>query len=108
MTNSGFDIWTASNTLISNAISSVAVLSDDTIRITLNPAATIPADAVLSYGRARAGDAATTGALNNPPCGNVLDSHGLYESVTAPTTGTVYPLTNVGVLFQFRRNLGFH
>lgn len=108
VTNSGFDIWTASNTLISNAISSVAVLNDDTVRITLNPAATIPADAVLSYGRARAGDPATTGVLNNPPCGNVLDSHGLYESVTAPTTGTVYPLTNVGVLFQFRRNLGFH
>lgn len=108
VTNSGFDIWTASNTLISNAISSVAVLSDDTIRITLNPAATIPADAVLSYGRARAGDPATTGTLNNPPCGNVLDSHGLYESVTAPTTGTVYQLSNVGVLFQFRRNLGFH
>ena len=108
VTNGGFDIWTASNTLISNAISSVAVLSDDTIRITLNPAATIPADAVLSYGRARAGDPATTGAFNNPPCGNVLDSHGLYESVTAPTTGTVYQLSNVGVLFQFRRNLGFH
>lgn len=108
VTNFGYDIWTASNTLISNAISSVAVLNDDTVRITLNPAATIPADAVLSYGRSRVGDPATSGALNNPPCGNVLDSHGLYESVTAPTTGTVYQLSNVGVLFQFRRNLGFH
>lgn len=115
-TNQGFDIWTngsvydsgaTSNddTLLSTAIDTVTVVSDDTIRITFNGAVTIPADAVLSYGRGRSGDSQTSGSVTGAR-GNVVDSHGLYDIVSSPLANN-FALYNVGVYFEHGRKNGF-
>lgn len=115
-TNQGFDVWSNGSVydsgatsnddqLISDAISSVTVLSDDTIRITLNPSATIPSDAVLSYGRGRPGDPAKAGPVFGAR-GNVVDSHGLFDIVTSPLAND-FALYNVGVFFEHGRKNGF-
>lgn len=97
--NEGFDIWTADSVLIADAISSVVVLSDDTIRININPVANIPTDAFLSFAKGRDGDD------GDSPMGNVVDSHGLYDIVISPT-GEQHPLYNASILFEYNRNFG--
>lgn len=103
--NYGFSIWNQNSlsargddAKIVNAISAVEVVSEDTIRLTLNTGITIPSGAALRY--CEPGDGSLVAR------GNVLDSHGLYDTVTSPSN-TTYPLYNAGVFFQFDRRYGF-
>ena len=114
--NQGFDIWTNGSVydsgatsnddqLLSTAIQNVTILDEETVRIHLNNAVTIPDNAVLSYGRGRAGDPAVAGPAAGAR-GNIMDSHGLFDVATSPL-GTVLPLYNVSVYFEYSRQNGF-
>lgn len=114
--NQGFDIWNNGSVydsgatsnddqLIADAIQSVSVLDEETIRIHLNNSAVIPAGAVLSYGRGRAGDPQVAGPVAGAR-GNVMDSHGLFDTAVSPL-GTTFALYNVSVYFEYSRENGF-
>lgn len=96
--NAGFDIWTDDDTLDTSAISSVAVLNNKTIRITLNKPITA-VNAKLTYGRGRDGDIVSGG--------NVRDSHGDIDSVTIPTTNINHKMHNACVMFEYSKIGGF-
>ena len=114
--NHGFDIWNNGSVydsgatsnddqLIADAIQSVSVLDEETIRIHLNNSAVTPAGAVLSYGRGRAGDPQVAGPVAGAR-GNVMDSHGLFDTAVSPL-GTTFALYNVSVYFEYSRENGF-
>lgn len=100
--NFGFDIREA-GVLVSDIISSVAVIGFDTVRISLSRPASI--DSVVSYARGRNGDPAASGPVSGAR-GNLRDTHGLYDTAVSPL-GNTFALHNPCVMFEFGRKTGF-
>jgi hypothetical protein len=99
--NYGFDV--RENDVVADIVSSVSVVADDTVRISLSRPASL--DAVVSYARGRNGDPVGSGPVQGAR-GNLRDSHGLYDTAVSPL-GNTFALHNPCVMFQYDRRTGF-
>lgn len=94
--NYGFDLWDASNLIISNIIQSVSVVGRDRIRIVLN--STPPSGTILTYAKGRVGDPAVANRTAGPR-GNFRDQQGDDEYYT-DAAGSLVRLDNWLCMFN--------